>query len=123
MPISRKQLLTSHYFQLHRVLKLLSPYSPARCLPPFFNELHHGYSGNKSKTHSDLTELSQNLLRPKNVRQKKNKPISADPSQSPQSMLRQKLIGKNQELKRDEKIEKAKPIIIIFMEFRQLRCL
>jgi hypothetical protein len=93
MPISRKQLLTGHYFQLHRALQFLSSFNQVRCLPPFFNELHHGYSGNKSKTHSDLTQHNQNPSRPKNVRQKKNKPISADPSQSPQSTLRQRFIG------------------------------
>jgi hypothetical protein len=88
-----KQGLYSH-FNLDRALQFLSPKNQARYLSAFVNELFYGYSGNKSKTHSDLTESKQNSSRPKNVRQKKNKPISGDPSQSTQSLLHQKITGK-----------------------------
>ncbi len=88
-----KHGLYSH-FNLDHALQFLSPKNPARCLSAFINELFPGYSGNKSKTHNDLSRSEQNPLRPTNVCQKINKPISADPSQSPQSILRQKFTGK-----------------------------
>ena len=92
---SRNALKHGRYshFNLDRALQFLSPKNRARYLSSFINELFYGYSGNKSKTHSDLTESSQNSTRPKNVHQKKNKPISGVPSQSPQSILRQNITG------------------------------
>jgi len=47
----------------------------------------------KSKIRSDLTGPNQNPFCPENVRQNKNKPISGDPYQSSQSLLRQKFTG------------------------------
>jgi hypothetical protein len=88
-----KHGLYSH-FNLYRAFQFLSPKNQARYLSAFINELFPGYSGNKSKTHSDLTENDQNSARHKNIRQKKNKPISGAPSQSPQPILRQKITGK-----------------------------
>jgi hypothetical protein len=99
MPFTRKQLLTSRR-QLHCALQLFSPYNKVHSPSAFFNELHHGYSGNKSKTHSDLNESDQNPSRPENVHQKKNKPISGHPSQSPQSLLHQKITGKKSRSKK-----------------------
>ncbi len=88
-----KHGLHSH-FNLDRALQFLSPKNRARYLSSFINELFYGYSGNKSKTHSDLTDPRQNPSHHKNIRQKKNKPISGDPSQSSQPILRQKITGK-----------------------------
>jgi hypothetical protein len=101
MPVCQKQ----HLPRCHRTLRhdlyhcpkvvpalqLLSLKGSARYLSAFISELFHGYSGNKSKTHSDLEELRQNLLRHKNAPPKKNKPISGDLTKSLQSILRQQI--------------------------------
>jgi len=60
--------------------------------------------------------------RPKNVRQKKNKPISGNPFLFSQLTARQKLRRKNPYEKRGGKISKAKPNTAIFMGNMQLRC-
>jgi len=122
MPINRKRLFTIHYFQLDRALQFLSPRYQARYLSSFVNELYSGYSGNKSKTHSDLNDKRENAPRPKFARQKKNKPNSGNPFPSSQCTAGQQLRRKNPYEKRGGKIKKAKPNIAIFMGNMKLHC-
>lgn len=99
---SRNALKHGLYYQfnLDRALQFPSPKNKARYLSSFLNELFCVYSGNKSKTHSDLSCHIESPRCPTTAHKSKNKAISDNPDRSVQSVSRQQLKGKKPQARR-----------------------